>query len=266
LQFPSAPEARPSFACDQVSLRKRRVVDAATEATRQPKGDLRAKPDWFDRRAMSGAIRSLLMGVASVVIFAPPLSADVMSAAAFRALAETCAPGVAPDLLSKLVSTESGFNAFAIGVNGVDPDSYAPRTAVEATTLARQLITEGRSIDMGLGQINSANLAWLGLTPDSVFDPCANLAATETVLRDGYERARQTGASPGDALGQALSAYNTGSPTRGFANGYVARVLERDVGSLSRRIQTTRADLSESASTDWDVFGSSDAPIASVFQ
>jgi len=182
-----------------------------------------------------------------------------MSTTAFQALADTCAPGVAPDLLSKLVSTESGFNALAIGVNGPDQRSYAPRSAAEAAELARQLIAEGRSIDMGLGQINSANLAWLGLSPDSVFDPCTNLAATETVLRDGYERARQAGASESDALGQALSAYNTGSFTRGFSNGYVTRVLERD-------IQPTLASHSPDSSSDWDVFGGADTPNAHVFQ
>ena len=65
--------------------------------------------------------------------------------------------------MEKLVAAESGFNPFAIGVNGPDRASYAPRSANEAAQIAARLIAEGKSIDMGLGQINSANLSWLGL-------------------------------------------------------------------------------------------------------
>lgn len=188
-----------------------------------------------------------------------------MTAAALRSVAETCAPGVDPDLLAKIVATESGFEIFAIGVNGTAPRSYDPRSASEAAALARQLISEGRSIDMGLGQINSANLTWLGLTLESVFDPCANLAATEAVLRDGYERSRKNGSTPSAALGQALSAYNTGSFTRGFANGYVARVLEHDIQPPSENMPPTRASYDAGASSDWDVFAPGNTPTASIF-
>jgi hypothetical protein len=38
------------------------------------------------------------------------------------------------------------------------------------------------TIDYGLGQINSSNLAWLHLTPQTVLDPCTNLRASMAVL------------------------------------------------------------------------------------
>lgn len=162
--------------------------------------------------------------MASTVV-AASAHAEALKGPAFRLVAENCAPGVAPDIMEKLVATESGFHPYAIGVNGKDRASFRPMTSDEAAKLARDLIAQGKSIDMGLGQINSANLGWLDLTPETVFDPCRNLAAAEKVLRDGYERARAAGASREDALRQALSSYNTGSLTRGFANGYVDRVL-----------------------------------------
>mgnify|MGYP000462870445 CR=1 FL=1 len=188
-----------------------------------------------------------------------------MSEVAFRAVAENCAPGVAPEILSKLVSAESGFNMFAIGVNGANRRSYAPKTAKEAAALARELIAQGHSIDMGLGQINSVNLEWLKLTPETVFDACTNLAAAETVLRDGYERARAAGASKEDALGKALSAYNTGSFTRGFDNGYVARVMDRDVRTAPIESQSINLTDQADSSARWDVFGSSGSSSALVF-
>lgn len=186
---------------------------------------------------------------------ATPLSAEPMSIAAFRSLSEHCAPGVAPDLLERLVATESGFNPLVIGVNGAEHRSYTPKSASEAATLARAVIAEGHSIDLGLGQINNANLDWLGLTLESVFDPCANLAATETVLRDGYGRARAAGASKPEALGKALSSYNTGSFTRGFANGYVARVLTGDNRSPPDPVSPPAKKAGADVGTPWNVFG-----------
>ena len=190
-----------------------------------------------------------------------------MNATAFRAIAENCAPGVAPSIMEKLVSAESGFNPFAIGVNGPDRASYTPRSAEEAALIASRLIAEGKSIDMGLGQINSANLSWLGLTPATVFDACRNLTAAEAVLRDGYDRARDAGADRTQALRQALSSYNTGSFTRGFHNGYVARVLgEGSVTAPSIKKRSPSLGDDTGSAKRWDVFGAATGSNALVFQ
>lgn len=82
----------------------------------------------------------------------------------------------------------------------------------------------GYSVDLGLGQINSRNMRWLGLTWDTVFDPCTNIAALGAVLTSNY-RSAKSGRDPQTALRVALSMYNTGSQTRGFRNGYVAKVV-----------------------------------------
>ncbi len=191
-----------------------------------------------------------------------------MNAAAFRVLAENCAPGVSPSVMEKLVAAESGFEPYAIGVNGQGQRSYTSQSAEEAAQLARRLISEGGSIDMGLGQINSANLEWLGLTPDTVFDACRNLGAAQTVLREGYVRARERGAEKGTALRQALSSYNTGSPTRGFANGYVDRVLAGGQGTAPVAAAARPAAPRGQADPPegWDVFATSNGSGAHVFQ
>ncbi|MCE6958111.1 lytic transglycosylase domain-containing protein [Cereibacter sphaeroides] len=188
-----------------------------------------------------------------------------MNSVAFQAIAENCAPGVAPSVIEKLVSAESGFKLYAIGVNGRDRKSFQPQSVKEAASLATALIAEGRSIDMGLGQINSANLAWLDLTPETVFDPCRNLAAAETVLRDGYDRARAAGASKDEALQQALSHYNTGSLTRGFANGYVGRVLGGTVHASTSGAAPSVVRAEEPEPT-WDVFGGAGTSKALIFR
>ena len=169
--------------------------------------------------------------------------------------------------MEKLVRAESGFNRFAIGVNSAEHRSYFPTSQEEAARIARELIGQGHSIDMGLGQINSANLDWLGLTVDTVFDSCTNLRASEKVLRDGYDRARNQGSDPETALHQALSAYNTGTFTRGFSNGYVARVMGEDIKTspVETQAQSPKHSAPENTILTWDVFSEGAASSALVF-
>jgi len=144
--------------------------------------------------------------------------------AAVLGLAAQCASGVAPSTIAAVVHTESKGYQFALNVNGVARQPARPTDAVDAARVARRYIAQGHSVDLGLGQINSNNMSALGLTWDSVFDPCINIGAAGKVLADNYHRVRD-GRMPQEALRVALSMYNTGSRTRGFRNGYVGRVL-----------------------------------------
>ena len=143
----------------------------------------------------------------------------------FPALAAECAPWVAPQTLAAIVRTESGFRPYAIGVNKGFRLIRQPVSREEAIVTARWLIDHGYNIDLGLGQINSANLTRLNLSIEDAFDPCRNLAASATILGQNYASARQNVADDQQALRAALSAYNTGSFSRGFSNGYVQKVL-----------------------------------------
>ncbi|WP_225207604.1 lytic transglycosylase domain-containing protein [Novosphingobium huizhouense] len=148
----------------------------------------------------------------------------ILQLASVVALAQQCAPSVAPETLLSVVHAESKFDTLAIGVNarGVRPE--IPATPAAAARIARSLIAKGYNIDLGLGQINSANLRWLGLSIEDTFDPCRNLAAAARVLSSNFLDAARTQGSSDRAISVALSMYNTGSQARGFGNGYVARV------------------------------------------
>lgn len=217
----------------------------------------------------SGSISVFRVAVAAALLIgnACTANAEQIARAAFHVLAENCAPSVAPEIMEKLVRAESGFNRFAIGVNGAEHRSYHPGSKEEAVRIASDLIARGHSIDMGLGQINSANLKWLGLTVESVFDSCTNLSASEKVLRDGYDRARAQGSDPETALHQALSAYNTGTFTRGFSNGYVERVMGGDVETppASAQAQPPERAARDATLLTWDVFSEGAASSALVF-
>lgn len=204
----------------------------------------------------------------------------VLETSAILLLAAQCAPAVAPDTLAALVYAESKNRVYAINVNGAVRQPAPPTTAAEAGRVARLHIAEGRSVDLGLGQINSGSMKWLGLDWDSVFDPCTNIRAASRVLVENYRLARAADHSPQQALRIALSLYNTGSRVRGFRNGYVARV-EGSYRELNRQyfqpvsIQVAQPQMSTSQATatgengsasisppevtplpaSWDVFG-----------
>ena len=139
----------------------------------------------------------------------------------FAALVEHCAPSVHPATMTAIARVESGFNPLAIGINGRVRITRQPLTQSEAVDTAEQLLKMNVSIDLGLAQINSANLQRLGLSVEQAFEPCANLRAAETVLRWCYDAAAKRLGSGQPALQAALSCYNTGGYAHGLANGYV---------------------------------------------
>lgn len=148
----------------------------------------------------------------------------LLALSALVGLAQACAPDVAPQTLLSVVAAESGFDPLTVAVNGPQRRVFHPGDAARAQAIAAQWIATGHSVDLGLGQINSRNLAALGLTLAAVFDPCRNLAASATVLADGYRRAAPAPGAEQAGIATALSYYNTGDPHRGLANGYVGKV------------------------------------------
>jgi type IV secretion system protein VirB1 len=130
-----------------------------------------------------------------------------MEATAFMALVLSCAPQVHFDTARALVSTESNFNPWGT---------------------ARALARDGRNFSVGLGQINVTNFDRLGLSLESAFDPCTNLAAMQTVLVECLERAaraKPTANIEQHTVQRALSCYYSGNFTTGFRHGYVHKVL-----------------------------------------
>ena len=136
--------------------------------------------------------------------------------AALFTLAAQCAPNVSQQTVVAIIKTESGGNPFAINVNGARQPP-APTSAASAAATARRFIAAGYSVDLGLGQINSRNMRWLGLTWNTVFDPCTNISAGAKVLTHGYQK---TGSLPA-----ALSMYNTGKPNSTRGQEYARQVL-----------------------------------------
>ncbi|MDE2240531.1 MAG: lytic transglycosylase domain-containing protein [Rhodospirillales bacterium] len=166
-------------------------------------------------------LAGVLLGLST--ISPAPVFAAKLSNADFVALAARCAPAVPERVLRGVARTESDFYPWMLHDNST-PVSVSPASLANAEAQATAWIAEGHSVDLGLMQINNANLPALGMTIDQALDPCASLAGGAAVLRAAYGTDPvRTGQQA--TLLRALSIYNTGSPLKGIMNGYARRVM-----------------------------------------
>jgi type IV secretion system protein VirB1 len=178
-----------------------------------------------------------------------------LSTADFGALSVRCAPAVPVATLEGVAKTESGLDSWALRDNTTKV-SETPPTLQAALSDAWQWIRRGDSVDLGLMQINSANLAALGMTARGALDPCASLAGGAAVLWAAYGGGK-TSAEQQVALLMALSRYNTGSPFKGILNGYARRVIvNANAGTTepSASAPQTIAQADPNAPPSWNVW------------
>lgn len=163
----------------------------------------------------------------------------------FVDLATQCAPTVAHQTMAAVVSVESSYNPYAIGVVG-GRLVRQPKTLDEAVATAEALDKAGYNFSMGIAQVNRYNLPKYKLTYRQAFDPCANLRAGSKILEDCYVRALPRRPEPQYALQAAFSCYYSGNFNRGFRPdrkgepSYVQKILVASGGPV-RPIQVVPA-------------------------
>lgn len=172
--------------------------------------------------------------------------------------AQLCSAKVPGQVLFAVAKTESGLDPLALHDNTTDVSDHAPTAAVAAAE-AEAWIARGDSVDLGLMQVNSANLVSLGMTVPAAFDACASLAAGAAILQAAYGGG-QTTAEQQVALLMALSRYNTGSPFKGILNGYARKVIRNARGVPAAEPVVTSQSLAPptdpNAPPSWDVWAS----------
>jgi type IV secretion system protein VirB1 len=173
-----------------------------------------------------------------------------MTAAAVLALVTSPVCGNVPadsDLAPHVVATvmtESGGDPLIIGVNpdaarGLPAGKMSAVTAVEAVVKASALLAKGRSIDLGLMQINNHQLARHHLTLATAFDQCANIRAGAEHLADDL------------AWTLAHRRYNCGAITCGVAYADAVTAKIAVVDSVARSQQ--QADPDDPKPPAWDL-------------
>src|SRR4051794_14759607 len=143
----------------------------------------------------------------------------------FLQLANTEASSVAPITLAAFAQNESGLNPNAVHDNTTGLSTY-PETATAAIALATFLLRQGHNLDLGIMQVNSANLARTGLTVATAFDPGQSMRAGAMILVAAYQQCRRGQVEPQLALRCAASVYNTGREQAGILNGYQSRAWQ----------------------------------------
>ncbi len=155
-----------------------------------------------------------------------------------------CIYQVHPTTIEQIIKHESHFRPFAINVNKKKdqpaPRFAQPKTKQQAIELANYYVSLGHSVDLGLMQINTNNLKAYGVTVADMFEPCQNIQVGSHILYESYQRALKINPNPSAALQIALSYYNTGSPHRGFRNGYVQKYLQ---GAPTKRVLTASSTV-----------------------
>ena len=159
----------------------------------------------------------------------------VLSATILAGLLAQCIPtqdgtqAVHPDTMRAIVQVESGGNPNAV-YNNTTGQTFKFKNRASAVRYVVKAIRAGDSVDMGIAQVNSKNLFKLRQKTGApwaisyTMEPCANLWAGAFILHGNYQQALAAGKEPGvPALQHALSAYNTGSLTRGGL--YVRKIL-----------------------------------------
>jgi type IV secretion system protein VirB1 len=180
--------------------------------------------------------------------------ASPISEASFDQLATSCAPAVAIRTLRAVAAVESHFESLAVRDNTTH-ESWAPSSLTAATALVKGRLKLSHSIDIGLMQINSGNLASLRMGVEDAFDPCQSLDAAHRILQTAFaagssETERQA------AILITLSRYNTGKPLAGIANGYANQVISAQSEPLIGKLAVHKAP---NTPPQWDIWGTSGA-------
>jgi hypothetical protein len=140
----------------------------------------------------------------------------LLTTAAVLALAGQCQHSFPPEMILAIARNESMVAA----------DQFDP---------AAVNVNKNGTKDIGLMQINTSNLGWLGLTEAAVMDPCIAIGAAEAVLKQ-------------------FSAYNSGSGTASPA--YAKRAYLRMHGTLPIQSSTTEAPHPDTTPDQSKIFAS----------
>jgi type IV secretion system protein VirB1 len=147
----------------------------------------------------------------------------VLAMLTFAQLLQSCAPNIGPLTMTAIVRVESAGKSLAIRDNTIDRAFY-PKTTNEAVRLAKYLLGKHHNLDLGISQLNSANLPMLGMSVRDTFNPCDNLRGGAVILSGDYRRAAAQFGPGQYALRRAIGAYNTGSLYAG--NYYISMILD----------------------------------------
>lgn len=151
-----------------------------------------------NRRAGMQASRCLALLALLALVFLHPNTAraDVFTRPA-RLL------GVDPYLAMAVARVESDWHPWCVNIEGKD---YRAKSLAEAATIAKRALLQGKSLDVGLMQINSYWLRKWQIPLERVLEPATNVTLGLCILK--YEMRRY------GSTWKAVGAYHSKNPAR----------------------------------------------------
>jgi type IV secretion system protein VirB1 len=190
-------------------------------------------------------------------VFIGPAFGAPLSNGDFRKFAMACGSQIEQETLRAVAAIESHFDPLTLRDNTTH-EAFHLAGLPAAMNLAKDRLKRRHSIDVGLMQINSGNLASLNLSLADAFDACRSIGAATSILQGAY-RVGGTETEKQAALLIALSRYNTGKPLAGVVNGYANSVLA--VQQVSNRADTAFSSATV-APPNWNIWGTVGAGLA----
>lgn len=133
---------------------------------------------------------------------------------------------VSPDTMSAVITVESAYNPFAIGVVGGRLERQ-PKNINEAIATATMLEKNGWNYSVGIAQINKKNFKKYGLTIETAFENCKNINTGAKILQDCYRNSLTTVKGSKDQhLARAFSCYYSGRFDSRAGYGYAKKVFK----------------------------------------
>lgn len=131
--------------------------------------------------------------------------------------------GVDPYLAMAVARVESDWHPWCVNIEGKD---YRAKSLAEAATIAKRALALGKSLDVGLMQINSYWLRKWQLPLERVLDPVTNVTLGLCILK--YEMRRY------GSTWKAVGAYHSKNPAR--QKRYVQKVA-RALSGIHRALE-----------------------------
>jgi hypothetical protein len=130
-----------------------------------------------------------------------------MDPAAFSALLERCAPSAAAQQLTAIVRQESAFEPLLITFEGRKPIRIQAVSLEEGVQLATEATVAGRSVRIGLAQLNSEERRQAGLTISASFDACKHVAGLHGLYQARLAAALTRAPNPEKATASVVESF-----------------------------------------------------------
>lgn len=132
-------------------------------------------------------MKLIVLCAALLCLPCPPVKAEVWDNARIQEHLEKASMrwGLPSLLVRAVMDVESSAHPWTVNVAGRD---HYPRESEEALRLVNSALAKGKSVDVGLMQINSYWVHKFQLSPDVVLDPAVNLTIGAWILAQELKR------------------------------------------------------------------------------